>query len=90
MKKKFPLLNLLITEKKEDFISDFRKIDCYGPNFGSRIDCVVGEAIQIIYPNGDIELITSYGPSIVKDGQIRTKTTTFDSDAFGELLKKYS
>jgi len=47
-------------------------------------------AIRITYANGDIELITDYGTATVKNGEIHNQTTTFDSDAFSELIDKYS
>lgn len=77
-------------DKKEDFLSDFKKIKSYQPNFGSRIDSISGVAIRILYPNGDIELITDYGTATVENGEIQNHTTTFDSDAFSELIDKYS
>ena len=84
------VIKTIDNDKKAAFISDFKKIKCYEPNFGSRIDSIIGKAIRITYKNGDIELITSYGVAIVKGGQIRTETTTFDSDAFDKLLEEYS
>ena len=77
-------------DKKEDFLSDFKKIKSYQPNFGSRIDSISGVAIRILYPNGDIELITDYGTATVENGEIQNQTTTFDSDAFSELIDRYS
>lgn len=84
------VIKVIENDKKEDFLSDFQKIKSYQPNFGSRIDCISGEAIRIIYANGDIELITGYGTATVENGEINTQTTTFDSDAFAELIDKYS
>ena len=77
-------------DKKEDFLSDFKKIKSYQPIFGSRIDSISGVAIRIIYANGDVELITDYGTATVENGKIWNHTTTFDSDAFSELIEKYS
>ena len=84
------IIKTIENDKKEDFISDFKKIKSYQPNFGSRIDYVYGKAIRIIYSNGDIELITHYGTATVKNGEISNQTITFDSDAFSNLLDKYS
>ena len=84
------VIKVIENDKKEDFLSDFRKIKSYQPNFGSRIDCIIGEAIRIIYPNGDVELITHYGTATVKNGAIHNQTTTFDSDDFDALLEKHS
>ena len=84
------VIKVIENDKKEDFLSKFQKIKSYQPNFGSRIDCISDEAIRIIYTNGDIELITDYGTATVENGEINTQTTTFDSDAFAELIDKYS
>ena len=84
------VIKVIETDKNEEFLSDFKKIKSYQPNFGSRIDCISGVAIRITYANGDIELITDYGTATVKNGEIHNQTTTFDSDAFSELIDKYS
>lgn len=84
------VVKVIENDKKEDFLSDFKKIKSYQPNFGSRINYIIGEAIRIIYPNGNIELITDYGTATVKNGVIRNYTTTFDSDEFDALLEEYS
>ena len=84
------VIKVIETDKNEEFLSDFKKIKSYQLNFGSRIDSISGVAIRIIYANGDIELITDYGTATVEDGEIHNQTTTFDSDAFSELIDKYS
>ena len=84
------VIKVIETDKNEEFLSDFKKIESYQPNFCSRIDCISGVAIRITYANGDIELITDYGTATVKNGVIHNQTTTFDSDAFSELIDKYS
>ncbi len=84
------VIKVIDKDKKEEFLSDFKKIKSYQPIFGSRIDSVSGEAIRITYANGDVELITDYGTATVKNGEIHTQTTTFDSDEFDALLEKYS
>ena len=84
------VIMVIENDRKEDFLSDFKKIKSYQPNFGSRIDSISGVAIRIIYANGDIELITDYGTATVKNGEIWNRTTTFDSDAFSELIDEYS
>ena len=84
------VIKVIETDKNEEFLSDFKKIKSYQLNFGSRIDSISGVAIRIIYANGDIELITDYGTATVEDGEIHNQTTTFDSDAFSELIEKYS
>ena len=84
------IIKIIDIDKNEEFLSDFKKIKSYQPNFGSRIDSISGEAIRITYANGDVELITRYGTATVKNGEIHTQTTTFDSDAFSELIEKYS
>ena len=84
------VIKVIENDKNEEFLSDFKKIKSYQPIFGSRIDCITGEAIRITYANGDIELITDYGTATVKNGEIHNQTTTFDSDAFSELIDKYS
>ena len=84
------VIKVIETDKNEEFLSDFKRIKSYQPNFSSRIDCILGVAIRITYANGDIELITDYGTATVKNGEIHNQTTTFDSDAFSELIDKYS
>ena len=84
------VIKVIENDKMKDFLSDFKKIKCYQPNSGGRIDSILGKAIRITYANGDIELITDYGTATVKNGEILTQTTTFDSEAFEALLKKYS
>ena len=84
------VIKVIENDKIEDFLSDFKKIKSYQPYFGSRIDCITGEAIRITYANGDIELITHHGTATVTNGEIWNQTTTFDSDAFSELIDKYS
>ena len=84
------VIKVIETDKNEEFLSDFKKIKSYQPNFGSRIDSVSGEAIRITYANGDIELITDYGTATVEDGEISIQTTTFDAASFSELIDKYS
>lgn len=34
------VIKVVENDKKEEFLSDFRAIESYQPNFGSRIDCV--------------------------------------------------
>ncbi len=84
------IIKVIDTDKNDQFLSDFKKIKSYQPIFGSRIDCISGEAIRITYANGDIELITHYGTATVQNGEIHNHTVTFDSDAFSELIDKYS
>ena len=84
------VIKVIETDKNEEFLSDFKKIKSYQPILGGRIDSISGEAIRITYANGDIELITNYGTATVENGEIHTHTTTFDSDAFSELIDKYS
>lgn len=88
--KEVTVIKAIETDKKEDFLSDFKTVKCYQPNFGSRIDCISGKAIRITYPNGEIELITHYGTATVKEGKIHTQTITFDVDDFSKLLDNYS
>ncbi len=84
------VIKVIDHDKLEEFLSDFKKIKSYQPNVGGRIDCIYGKAIRIIYANGDIELITHFGTATVNNGEIWNHTTTFDSDAFSELIDKYS
>ena len=84
------VIKIIETDKNKEFLSDFKKIKSYQPNFGSRIDCISGVAIRITYANGDIELITDYGTATVENGEISIQTTTFDADSFSELIDKYS
>ena len=84
------VIKVIENDKKAEFLSDFKKIMSYQPNFGSRIDCISGVAIRIMYANGDVELITDYGTATVVNGEIWNHTTTFDSDAFSKLIDKYS
>ncbi len=84
------VVKIIDSDKNEEFLSDFEEIKSYQPIFGSRIDSISGVAVRIIYENGDIELITDNGTATVRNGEIRTLTTTFDSDAFSELIVKYS
>ncbi len=84
------VISKINNEEKEAFLSEFKQIKSYQPNFGSRIDSIDGKAIRIIYPNGQIELITSWGTAVVTDGDIWVHTTTFEDEAFDALLEKYS
>ena len=84
------VIKVIETDKNEEFLSDFKKIKSYQPNFGSRIECISGVAIRITYADGDVELITDYGTATVENGEIWNHTTTFDPDAFSELINKYS
>ena len=77
-------------DKNEEFLSDFKKIKCYQPIVGSRINSISGKAIRITYANGDIELITDCGTATVQNGEICNSTTMFDSDEFSKLIDKYS
>ena len=83
------VIKVIEDNKKEDFLSEFKKIKSYQPNIGGRIDYIIGDAIRITYPNGEIDLITSHGTATVTDGKIHNQTTTFDDD-FGALLERYS
>ena len=84
------VIKTIESDKNEEFLSDFKKIKCYQPIVGSRIDSISGKAIRITYANGDIELITDYGTATVRNGEIHNSTTTFDSDQFSKLIDKYS
>ena len=84
------VIKAIESDKIEDFLSDFKKIKCYQPIIGSRIDSISGKTIRITYANGDIELITHYGTATVKNGEIHNSTTTFDSEDFSKLIDKYS
>ena len=84
------VIKTIESDKNEEFLSDFKKIKCYQPIVGSRIDSISGKAIRITYANGDIELITDYGTATVQNGEIHNSTTTFDSDEFSKLIDKYS
>lgn len=84
------VIKVIEHDKIDEFLSDFKKIKSYQPNFGSRIDSISGEAICITYQNGDIELITHHGTATVKNGEIQNQTTTFDSEDFSALIDKYS
>ena len=84
------VIKAIESDKNEEFLSDFKKIKCYQPVVGSRIDSISGKAIRITYANGDIELITHYGTATVQNGEIHNSTTTFDSDQFSKLIDKYS
>ena len=83
------VIKAIESDKNEEFLSDFKKIKCYQPVVGSRIDSISGKAIRITYANGDIELITHYGTATVQNGEIHNSTTTFDSDQFSKLIDKY-
>ena len=84
------VIKTIESDKNEEFLSDFKKIKCYQPIVGSRIDSISGKAIRITYANGDSELITHYGTATVQNGEIVNSTTTFDSDEFSKLIDKYS
>ena len=84
------VIKTIESDKNEEFLSDFKKIKCYQPIVGSRIDSISGKAIRITYANGDIELITDYGTATVQNGEIHNSTTKFDSDEFSKLIDKYS
>lgn len=86
---KVTVISVIEDREKEAFLADFEKIKSYQPNFGSRIDSIYGKAIRITYADGEIELITHYGTATVNNGKIWNQTTTFDSEAFAELLNKY-
>ena len=83
------VIQIIENDEKTDFISDFNNVRSYQPIIGGRIDAISGDAIRIIYLNGEIELITRYGTATVINGKIRVFTTTFDSDGFNALLEKY-
>ena len=83
------VIQIIENDEKTDFISDFNNVRSYQSNIGGRIDAISGDAIRIIYLNGEIELITRYGTATVINGKIRVFTTTFDSDGFNALLEKY-
>ncbi|MBQ3230450.1 MAG: hypothetical protein IJB49_05465 [Clostridia bacterium] len=84
------VISKITNEEKEAFIAEFKQIKSYQPNFGSRIDVISGKAIRIIYPDGQIELITSWGTAVVTDGDMWVHTTTFEEEPFDALLEKYS
>ena len=84
------VIKVIESDRNKEFLSDFKKVKSYQPNFGSRIDSILGVAIRITYANGDVELITQYGTATVTNGKIRNHTTTFASDGFSELIDKYS
>ncbi|MBE6683931.1 MAG: hypothetical protein E7595_07310 [Ruminococcaceae bacterium] len=84
------VIKVIENSKNQEFLSAFKEIKSYQANFGSRIDCISGEAIRITYKNGDIELITHYGTATVENGDISIQTITFDSVRFSEFLDKFS
>lgn len=84
------VISKITNEEKEAFIAEFKQIKSYQPNFGGRIDVISGKAIRIIYPDGQIELITSWGTAVVTDGDMWIHTTTFEEEPFDALLEKYS
>ena len=84
------VIKTIESDKNEEFLSDFKKIKCYQPIVGSRIDSISGKAIRITYASGDIELITDCGTATVQNGEICNSTTKFDSDEFSKLIDKYS
>ncbi|MBQ9848203.1 MAG: hypothetical protein IJO64_03995 [Clostridia bacterium] len=84
------VISKITNEEKEAFIAEFKQIKSYQPNFGGRIDVISGKAIRIIYPDGQIELITSWGTAVVTDGDMWVHTTTFEEEPFDALLEKYS
>ena len=84
------VIKTIESDKNEEFLSNFKKINCYQPIVGGRIDCISGKAIRITDANGDIELITDYGTATVQNGEIHNSTTIFDSDQFSKLIDKYS
>ena len=84
------VIKVIESHRNKAFLSDFKKVKSYQPNFGSRIESISGVAIRITYANGDVELITQYGTATVTNGKIWNHTTTFDKDGFSELIDKYS
>lgn len=84
------VVKVIENDDKDGFLSKFKQIKCYQPNFGGRIDFISGRAVRIVYSNGDVELITHHGTATVNDGEIWVHTTKFDSEAFAALLDEFS
>ena len=86
-----------VIENRSDFLSDFKKVECYNhwsdPNGVHEGDVV----IKITYKNGEYELINHSGqgkyrhfednPSFL---QVYAGYRDFDEEQFNDLIKKYS
>ena len=73
---------------KQQFIHDLNNLSSYQP-LGEPIECLVGDMIRCTYPDGSIELISSYGAALVSNSEVLVQTKTFDSEVFDQFLSDW-
>ena len=79
---------LAVIHDKQQFISNFENLISYQP-LGDPVTGLVGDMIRCTYPDGSIELISSYGAALVSDSEVLIRMKTFDSEAFNQFLSDW-
>lgn len=80
------------TEKNAEFLSSFKDIGFTKMYIGDRVWLESGEAIRVIYTNGDVEYISSYGQLFIPalDGKYYTGMhASCDEEELYKIISKY-
>ena len=84
----FTVLKTLSEAEKENFLKEFQKIKFSNYYIGDPMS-VYGNAVKIVYKNGDYEMICSDWSEYVKDGTIHFLFKYCDEEDFNKLLDKF-
>ena len=74
---------------KESFIQELQSLTSYQP-LGQPIGSIHGNAIRLIYSDGQIEIITHYGSALIAESEILVYTKTFDNNQFQAFWQKWA
>ncbi|MBO7177253.1 MAG: hypothetical protein J6W14_07735 [Clostridia bacterium] len=79
-----------VIEDKATFIEELKRLKNTRP-FGDPADIgATGKAIMLIYPNGDVELIGTFGTTWIANGEMKIYYSMFDEESYLAFWEKWA
>jgi len=79
---------LAVVQDNRRFVEDLQQLKSYEP-LGSPIYAVFGDMVRITFPDGDVELISSYGSALISGSHVNVYTKTFDKEEFDAFIARW-
>lgn len=75
-------------QDQKQFIHEFRSLKSYKP-LGDPIGAVTGTMIRLTYPDGTVELISSFGCALISGTDVHVYPRSFEKDEFRRFIAKW-
>lgn len=78
------IIVLAVIQDKLQFMNDLKQVRSYR-QLGSPISSISGVMVRITFPDGEVELISSYGSALISEKDVRVFTKSFDKEEYDDF-----